>query len=317
MVIRLAHVELGVSDLERSAEFYVGALGFQESERKADALYLRGTDEYDVWSLKLVGGSDPGLISFGFRVSSPDDLGRLRDLHDRLGLESTTLPSGFEPGRGEGLRIRRPDGNAIDFHHEIDEVDVYGPDGTVRPLMRRPGTHVGATPVALDHVNLRVSDLEQTLSYFVDELDFSISERVVKPNGDVAAAWVRRTRTHHQVAMLPSTEIGCHHIAYTLPDSASLLRTADILADCGYGDGLQYGPSRHGVSNAMTMYFLDPDGNRIEFYNGDVQRDLDRPPVTWPAAQLDEIPGGRFWWGGAVPEAFGRPRPFLEAPWPN
>ncbi len=316
MIIRLAHVEVGVSDLQKSAEFYCDLLGFHEAERTAEALYLRAAEEYDSWSLKLADRGGPGLVSIGFRVSSPDDLTELEALHDRLGLKHTKLPVGFEPGRGVGLRVLREEGCAIDFHHEIDEVDVYGEGGTITPLARRRGVHVGPSPVALDHVNLRVDDADAAVAYFVDGLEFSISEQGLTHEGRVEAAWLRRTRASHDVAILASAELGCHHFAYTVPDPGSLLRTADLLADYGYWDVLQFGPGRHGVSNAMAMYFLDPDGNRVEFFNGDIHRDLDRPPLTWTPEQLNSIPGGRFWWGSKPTPGFLLSTPYLDAEWP-
>jgi catechol 2,3-dioxygenase len=315
MILRLAHVEVGVHELDRSSDFYSDVLGFEEHLRTDEAIYLRAVDEYDVWSLKLAQRSGPGLISFGLRVSSPDDLVLLRDLHDRLGIKHTTLPPAFEPGRGEGLRIRRPEGYVIDFHHEIDEVSLYGENSGVTPPMRRRGTHAGAGPVELDHVNYRLPNFKEALSYFVDELGFSISERALNPHGDLAAAWIRRTRTSHDIALLPTPGLGFHHFAYTLPDAGSLIRTADLLADAGHRSRLQFGPGRHGVSNALTMYFLDPDGNRIEFYTGDPHRDLDRPPLTWTYEEYESC--GRFWWGAQPSDGFYQVTPFLEASRPS
>jgi catechol 2,3-dioxygenase len=151
------------------------------------------------------------------------------------------------------------------------------------------------------------------VSYFVDELGFSISEQGLTRSGDLAAAWLRRTRTSHDIALLPAPELGFHHFSYTLPDASSLMRTADLLADAGHANLLHWGPGRHGVSNALTMYFADPDGNRMEFYTGDPHRDLDRPPLTWP---YEEYEGrGRWWWGPQASDEFRRLSPFLEPSW--
>lgn len=161
---------------------------------------------------------------------------------------------------------------------------------------------------------------KETLSYFVDDLDFSTSEKALDSDGDLLAAWIRRSRSSHDIALLPADALGFHHFAYTLADADSVIRTADLLADTGHGENLVFGPVRHGVSNALTIYFLDPDGNRIEFYTGDSRRDLDRPPLTW--AFEDYEAHGRFWWGGQwwdgkPKEGFRDLTPFLEASWPT
>lgn len=58
-VIRVAHVELRVKDLERSREFYVDKLGLIETAREDGRLYLRGLEECVHHSLVLVASERP------------------------------------------------------------------------------------------------------------------------------------------------------------------------------------------------------------------------------------------------------------------
>ena len=44
-IIRLSHVELGVTDLARSRAFYVDTLGLQVTDEAGDEIYLRGLEE--------------------------------------------------------------------------------------------------------------------------------------------------------------------------------------------------------------------------------------------------------------------------------
>jgi 3,4-dihydroxyphenylacetate 2,3-dioxygenase len=315
MIVRLAHVEVGVTDLERAHDFYVGVLGFQEHERTPHALFLRAVHEFDVWSLKLTVAGGAGILSVGFRVDDPDDLADLAKLHERLSLRHAPLPVGFHPGRGEGLRVATPSGHVLDFHHAIDEVDLYQPDGCVITPMRAPRTIAGVPPAEIDHVNLRTTALERTIEYFNADLGFSISEVALDQAGERAGAWLRRTRTTHDIAVLEHPVAGMHHFAYATADGADLLRAADLLADSGHADSIQFGPGRHGATNALAIYFLDPDGNRIELYSGDYHRDLDRPPIVW---QHDDFwARGRFWWGRPPVESFPTPTPLLDARWPE
>ena len=315
MIIRLSQVEVGVTDLDRAADFYERVLGFRTHLHTDDAVYLRGTDEFDVWSLKLAERVGPGMVSFGFRVSSSEYLDTLADLHEELGLEDTRLPAGFEPGRGEGLRVRRPEGYVIDYHHEIEEIDPYDQQGRVSFPMRQPGVHAGVSPRELDHVNYRHPGFRETYDYFVGRLDFTPAEMVMDEDGEIRGSWVRRTRTTHDVAIRRHEVPGFHHFCYSVADVGALFRAADLLADNGYSENLQYGPGRHGVSGAMAMYFLDPDGNRIELNTGDMHRDLDRPPLRWE--YQDFMDRGRFWWGTPPAQGWTDQTPFLEAEFPS
>lgn len=311
MINRLAHVEVGVADLERAAEFYLGVLGFEEAYRSDQALHLRATQEYDQWSLKLTKTGGPGMISAGFRVSAPEDLDALRDLHERLGLPHADLPAGAEPGRGPGLRVKAPTGHVLDFHWEIDEIVL--PPGRIGPLppMRRLEASRGVPPAEIDHINTRVVDVPGAVEYWTEALGFRASELVVRPDGQTQAAWMRVTRRNHDVACGAWEHPGLHHFAYTVVDGQAMLRAADLLADSGHARALQFGPARHGASNALTMYFLDPDGNRIELFCGDYHRDLDRPPNVWTVDGFDA--GGRFWWGVEAKDEFLVPTPLLPA----
>jgi catechol 2,3-dioxygenase len=92
-----------------------------------------------------------------------------------------------------------------------------------------------------------------------------------------------------------------------VPEPASLLRVADALSDRGLQGTLEFGPARHGVTNALFLYLRDPSGNRIELYTGDYVRDRDLPPIRW--SWEDFLGKGRQWWGAAAPESFAETTP--------
>ncbi len=78
-IVRAAHAEYIVADLERSRSFYVDLLGFVVSEETEDALYLRGYEERLHHSLVLRRGPVPAVGHLAFRVGSSEDLAMLAD----------------------------------------------------------------------------------------------------------------------------------------------------------------------------------------------------------------------------------------------
>jgi catechol 2,3-dioxygenase len=293
MILRLGHAELIVDDLDAAEGFYHGVLGFDVHERTDDRLYLRAAEEFDAWSLCLTAGEGKGFGHMAFRVSADEDLDELEELHRRLDLPTERVPEGLEPAQGEALRVLTPSGHPLEFYHRFDEIPVVDEPDVVLP-MRRSHERGGIPPARIDHVNLRVPDTPTAMDYWIGELDFGASELWLEPDGSVRTAWVRRTPGTHDIA-LGRGEPSVHHVAYTVAGESALLRVADLMGDAGLVDRIDYGPSRHGATNAFCIYLRDPAGNRIEFYTGDYFRDLDRPPVRWSAEAYRRH--GMSWWG--------------------
>lgn len=313
MILRLAHLVIAVDDLAAAREFYVDLLGFVEHRQEGDALYLRGSEEFDTWSLGVVERASGGLLHTAFRVSDPDDLDVLEALHERLGAKTWRLPAGAEPGQGPALRALTPDGHEIEFVHEIEEISPYDADGKLRLPMRNLDTRGGIPPARLDHVSLRVASVPSSLPYWSGELEFSASELWMNEDDEPHIAWIRRTTNTHDVALGTSAEPAFHHFAYTVSDPSGLLRAADLIGDARIPQRLEWGPARHGATNAFAMYVRDPAGNRLELYSGDYLRDLDRPPLHWRPGNYELQ--GHSWWAYPPPPSFAETLPLhLEDP---
>lgn len=310
MILRLSHLVMAVDDLAAAREFYVELLSFVEHAADGEALYLRGAEEFDTWSLAIVERGSGGLLRSVFRVSDPADLEALEQLHARLGAATERAPGGELPGLGPSLRVRTPDGHAIEFVHEVEEISPYDDDGRLRLPMRNSHASRGVPPSRLDHVSLRVESVPTSLRYWRDELGFSVSELWLEDDGEPRIAWVRRAANTHDVALGNNPEPAFHHFAYTVSDPTALLRVADLLGDARIPEKLEWGPARHGATNAFAMYIRDPAGNRLELYHGDYVRDLDRPPLTWEASTYGSQ--GHSWWDYPPPPSFAETSPLLS-----
>lgn len=315
MIIRLGHVQLVVDDLTAARAFYVDLLGFTEASSADGRLYLRASAEFDLWSLALVEGREPGLGHLAFRVEDPSDLDLLEEIHRRRNLPCERVAAGAEPGQGDALRALTPDAHPVEFYHSFQEIEASTPT-SVRLPMRNTHREHGVPPVRIDHVNLRVTDVPAALAYWVDDLAFGPSEMWLEDDESIRVAWLRRTYAKtHDVAVGKAELSGFHHLAYTVADQQALLRTADLLGDSGHIADLEYGPSRHGATNAFCMYVRDPAGLRLELFCGDYARDLDRPAVRWSAAAY--AAQGHSWWGQPPAPEFRVATPLRTATWPE
>ncbi|MCA1028054.1 3,4-dihydroxyphenylacetate 2,3-dioxygenase [Cytobacillus kochii] len=301
MILRLGQIELFVTDLNKSKDFYVDVLGFIEVERTESSLYLRAIDEFDRYSLILTQKPKAALGSFSLRVSSPEYLRELEKQHQEMGVATQYVENSIHPGKGPVLKVAEPNGHPVEFYHAMEEMNVGNKSGGVDALpMRYSHLHRGIPPVAIDHMNLRVTNVDKALEYW-QAIGFSISEYVQGDEGKFAA-WTRAKTSTHDVALVQHKETSLHHIAYIVDGISSVVKTADLLADAGYRANIDYGPGRHGVTNAFFLYVRDPDGHRIEIYSGDYKRDTDLPPIGWTKEEYDTK--GRLWWGPSVPDSF-------------
>ena len=127
----------------------------------------------------------------------------------------------------------------------------------------------------IGHVHLKVSNLEKSLSFYVDLLGFKITQRFGND-----AAFLSAGSYHHHIALntwfsentlpAPQNSPGLFHTAILYPERKDL---ANILQRIQSHQYPLTGAADHGVSEAL--YLNDPDGNGVELY-------WDKPKEFWP-----------------------------------
>jgi catechol 2,3-dioxygenase len=284
-IVRAAHAELVVTDLDASERFYVDLLGLVVSERTPDALYLRGWEERLHHSLTLRVGPAPAVGHLAFRVREEEDLDRLA-VHFAAPRWITD-----ERAQGRALRVVDPIGFPLEFFHAMD----------ARPTrMQEYHLQRGAPIMRLDHFNLHVPDVERAFAAWRD-LGLRCSEYISTdgPDERLTAAWMLRKPGVHDVALTAGRGPRLHHIGLWVADPIGVIRACDQLAAAGHAAAIERGPGRHGVSNAFFVYLRDPDGHRIELYTSDYYTgDPDLEPLRWSVSD----PSCRSFWGARAPD---------------
>jgi catechol 2,3-dioxygenase len=292
-IVRSAHGEYRVTDLERAHAFYVDVLGFVLTERTADALYLRGLEERDHHSLVLRKATSAGAGHLSFRVGDDDDLQRLDTFFRREGLPTRWVEEGEEHGHGRALRTQDPHGLPLEF-----VADVW----SVERLLQRFDLYRGAQVMRFDHFNCQIPDVTSAYGWYADNLGFGCSEYTVADDSErLWAVWLQRKQNVHDLALMNGIGPRVHHLGFWVAEPASVLRACDVLAASGWTNAIERGPGRHGISNAFFLYLRDPDGNRIELYANDyLVADPDWEPIRWT---LDD-PRRATFWGHAAPASW-------------
>ncbi len=293
-ILRAAHVELLVTDLEISKKFYVEMLGFFITEETKNQVYLRGIEERVHHSIVLTQSSVPAVGHLSFRVEDSSDLQQLHAFYVSKGCTVRFKGADEELGQGRALIVQDPLGFPIEFFAVMDEVDSY---------LQRYDLHRGAAVKRMDHFNIFAYDLGIASELWLNQLSFRLSEYVETDElpREKTALWTHRKPNVHDVAIMKGTGPRVHHIGFWMDDVNSIIRACDILASAGMHTAIERGPGRHGISNAFFLYLRDPDGHRIELYTGDyLTTDPDLKPIRWSATDARR----QTLWGHATPESW-------------
>ncbi|KGX91448.1 3,4-dihydroxyphenylacetate 2,3-dioxygenase [Pontibacillus marinus] len=291
-IIRAARAVLHVQDLEASRKFYVDALGFIETESDDQHIYLRGLEEHNHHSLVLKKEQEPGIEVISYKVQSDGDLEILAKFFDEKGLKTKWVEKGKQKAMGRTLRIQDVSGLPVEFFAKMDVVER---------MLQRYDLYKGARVQRIDHFNCMVEDVQKAYDFYINELGFACSEYTAAEDDQIWAAWLHRKPSVHDVAFMNGNGPRLHHIGFWLGEPMSLIHTCDVLASMGYTASIERGPGRHGLSNAFFLYLRDPDGHRIELYNGDyLTSDPDFEPIRWDINDKRR----QTFWGHEAPDCW-------------
>jgi catechol 2,3-dioxygenase len=286
-IVRSAYLELVVSDLAASREFYVDILGLVVTEESDQEIHLRTFEEFIHHNLVLRQGPVPAAAALGFRVRGPGDLDAAETHFRALDCEVRREPAGFRTGVGEIVRVRDPLGFPYEFFHDIQHAPR---------LTWNYDLHGAGAIARLDHFNQVYPDVVEGARY-LEGLGFKRTEDIQDSDGVTYAAWFARKDTVHDTALTGGAGPALHHVAFATHEKHNILYICDKLGALRRSDAIERGPGRHGVSNAFYLYLRDPDGHRIEIYTHDYYTgDPDNPLVTWDVHDNQR----RDWWGNAV-----------------
>jgi catechol 2,3-dioxygenase len=281
--LRIRSVELAVSDLPRSAEFYEGVLGLPLIERE-NGRALLGTDP-----------TAPALVLEQLPAPTPlppaaTGLYHVAWLHPtREALAGTVrrvVEAGWrfegasDHGVSEALYLSDPDGLGIEIYADRPrELWQPGPGGRgvamqtlaldLRDLMahepRELQRHV-APATAVGHVHLKVSDVERARRFYVDVLGFQQTAAVP------AAAFLAAGGYHHHLGLnawqsagmgpAPESAPALRRVVFALGDLDALDALERTAHEAAAHDAAPAAPAR---DEAGEVLLQDPDGELIAF----------------------------------------------------
>ena len=260
VISEIGYISRHTSDIEQSVAHAKDILGLVETERSGNAVYMSSAAKLHHEMIYL-DAPEHGVGQIGLIAAGPAGLNtarqRIQDAGYRM-ISDTPLHAGV----ADGFAFIGPE----DFIFEI----YIGPS-------RAEVIPSGHAPDRFGHVNLHPQNLQAMLSFFVDTLDFRVSDVI----GDDFAYFLRCNAEHHGVALIKGKG-WMHHHAWQVQSIADLGHLGDRLHE--HGSRLLMGPVRHGAGHNIAAYYVEPTGAVVELYT-DLEHiyDDERPPIIWPA----------------------------------
>lgn len=116
----------------------------------------------------------------------------------------------------------------------------------------------------MSHIGLYVTDIEKMAAFYTGVLGFQVTDR--GPFRDAELLFLSRNASdHHQIVLVPGRPEGSfnvvNQISLKVDNAQDLRRYHEHLVDKAVDD---IDPVDHG--NAWSVYFRDPEGNRLEVF---------------------------------------------------
>lgn len=310
LLSHLSYVQVSSPDVEASVAFYVDRVGLEVVDRVGGAVYLRCWGDHYAYSVVVVPGAEPGLVTMAWRVSSAEALEEAVSRIEAAGVAGEWVDVHLI---GRAYRFTGPWGHSMTLHWEAtshraaDEVASIYPD---RPQKR---STVAGAPRQLDHVTVAASDVDAFAAWYRDVLGFRLMARTVLDEAPVSIFSVLTTneKSHDLGVVLDgSTRAGrVNHYAFWVDTREELLIAADTLME--HGVPMEYGPSIHGIGEQNFLYYREPSSLRIELNTGGYRNYVpDWEPNTWKPS----LGSNNFYRNGAMPMSMTESFPAADGP---
>jgi len=255
LISHLRYLALTVPGFDAEHEFLTKYWGLTEvataTVEGARVSYLAAEGSPEPYVVRLREGTKRiDLISYG--ALDRDDVVALHDRLVAAGVQIVHPPQDLtQPGGGWGFRFFDYDGRTIEVSTDVELRE----NRKIQP--REP------VPVKLSHVVVNTPNLAETTQWYIDNLDFAISDTLMNPKMGDLMHFMRCNSSHHSLAIAQGPHCSLHHASFEMRGVEEWMRGAGKILRSGAR--MVWGPGRHNAGDNTFAYFLDPAGNTLEY----------------------------------------------------
>ncbi|WP_085505235.1 VOC family protein [Thalassobacillus devorans] len=303
-VAHIGHVEISVTNFEKSLWFFTEVMGLVLTETDGDRAYLRAWQDFDHHTLVLKASNTSEVNRMGWRVSTKESLELFEKQLQVMNIDCHWVGGGQKKALGDTLHFKSPAGIPVELYWE-KELFVTDDPALKSNLPSHPSKYMakGVSPRRFDHVNLMVNDVAKEQQWWTDLLGIHHRYYIQNQEDVRLGSWLSRTNIAHEIALMRNSNqdgAAFHHLAYYLDSPDELLRASNIMAENGIK--IEWGPGKHGTSGAQFIYVFEPSGHRVEIWTGGILMfSPDWEPIKW-SSDVGQL--GLEMWGSTPPESY-------------
>ncbi|GLZ55770.1 VOC family protein [Actinomycetospora sp. NBRC 106378] len=252
LITHLRHVDLGVPDFDRQLAFYTDLWQLVPETTDTGIAFLAAQGSPEQYQVRLRADAEKRVDLIAFGAETPADVDALAEKLGREGVTLVSTPDKLQtPGGGYGFRFFDLEGRTIEVsadvalraHRKIEEGE--------------------SVPVKLSHVVINSPQPEALVAWYDRHLDFTLSDTLFSPHMGEMMYFLRCNPQHHSLAIARCPHVSLHHASFELRGIDEYMRGTGRLLRAGVEK--VWGPGRHLAGNNTFSYFLDPQGNTVEY----------------------------------------------------
>lgn len=170
-IAHLGHVEIGVTNLEKSTWFFTEVMGLYISDQEDDRVYLRAWQDFDHHTLVLKQSDTSGVKQVGWRVATEQALKGFEKQLTDMNIDFNWVEAGQKKAIGDSIQFKSPAGLPVELYWE-KELYVNNDPAIASKMPSHPSKYTGkgVAPRRFDHVNFMVNDVEKEQQWWSDFL---------------------------------------------------------------------------------------------------------------------------------------------------
>lgn len=285
LITHLRHVDLVVPDFERQLAFYRDLWQLSPETTDTGIAFLAAEGSPEQYQVRLRADAEKRVDLIAFGAGTAGDVDALAEKLGREGVTLINTPDKLQtPGGGYGFRFFDLEGRTVEVSSDV----------ALRE--HRKIAEGESVPVKLSHVVINSPQPEALVAWYDRHLDFKLSDTLTSPHMGEMMYFLRCNPQHHSLAIARCPHVSLHHASFEMRGIDEYMRGTGRLLRAGVEK--VWGPGRHMAGNNTFSYFLDPQGNTVEYTTELENLDED----TWHPSLLDiSDPMVSDQWGTANP----------------